>query len=95
MKFLPREVRAFIDRWTDPHHLCLDCSEPASRWLELFRLGSTAIALEPEFSESVVCVECLRDWYRITLGRDLSETTAEARRLRTAVQQDAQKNRAP
>jgi hypothetical protein len=81
----PLGAKVYIDHFTDPHHLCADCASIVDAWIAAYRIGARSPE-EPYFSESAVCVECMREWYRTTGLGDLSLAVAEARKRRAELE---------
>ena len=81
----PLGTRVYIDHFTDPHHLCPDCAVIVEAWIAVYRKGAISPE-EPYFSESGVCGEHMREWYRTTGLGDLSPAVAEARKRRAELE---------
>lgn len=75
----------YIDHFTDPHHLCADCAAKIDPWIAVYRTGASTPE-EPYFSESCVCGEHMREWYRTTGLGALSQAVAEARKRRAEIE---------
>ena len=78
-------AKVYIDHFTDPHHLCAECASKVEAWMAGYRAGERT-ADEPYFSESCVCGEHMREWYRTTGLGDLSQAVTEARKHRAELE---------
>lgn len=81
----PLGAKVYIDHFTDPHHLCADCASIVEAWIAVYRAGASSPE-EPYYSESGVCVECMREWYLTTGLGDLSSAVREARKRRAELE---------
>jgi hypothetical protein len=80
-------VHAVADEWNDVHHLCSDCAQRVRPWLEAYRRGEGGLA-PLELSDGAQCVECVREWYRLTGLGELSPTVARAREERLMLESE-------
>lgn len=86
-KGLPLATRVFVDKLRDPHQLCPACVKPVEAWLSEYRRGAQS-TLEPDYSMSSSCTECVRDWYSATGLGNLSITVQRAREDRLKIEQE-------
>jgi hypothetical protein len=84
---LPLAAGARVDRMTDIHYLCPRCVETVEAWLSAYRRGA-ALELEPDYSMTGRCFNCIEEWWLASGLGDLSIAVRRAREDRLKIEQE-------